>query len=152
MTAAPKMARVALCILPLVLVPAALFAAIPWLKTISPPLAILVTALVVIFAMSYANYLSFRAMSRLDEVQQAGAAFAAQWGAPAGQAAFGLLLVLPPFIGLATTVIGKFPLHPAMAVDRTVVVLSMGLGFVVLVVLEAIGRVVVHTIWWKVRR
>ena len=152
MTAAPKMGRGVLWILPLVLVPAAFLAAIPWLKTISQPMAILATAALVIFAMSYANYLTFRAMRGLDEVQKAGAAFAAQWGAPAGQAVFGLLLVLPPFLNFATSVAHKAAAYPGMTGDRTVVATALALGFVVLVLLEAIGRVVAHTLWWKVRR
>jgi hypothetical protein len=149
------MGQRALRISPLLLGPVALVAGIPWLMRISTPMAILVTAAVVIALMSYANYLQFRVMRRLDEVQKAGAAFAQQWGAPAGQAAFALLLVLPPFAGFAAAVVGafasRFAGHP-MTVDRTAVVLSMGLGFVVLVLLEAIGRVVVHGLWWNARR
>jgi hypothetical protein len=152
MATAREMGRGALWILPVVLVVGAFFAALPWLKTISQPVAILVTATVVIFAMSYMNYISFRAMRRLDEVQKAGAAFAAQWGAPAGQVAFGLLLVLPPFIDVTTAVAHNFAVHSGMPGDRTVVVVSLALGLVVLVFLESIGRVVVHAIWWKVRQ
>ncbi|HEY2356257.1 MAG TPA: hypothetical protein VGH86_02310, partial [Phenylobacterium sp.] len=127
MATATNMGRGALWILPLVAVPVAFFVAIPWLKSISHPVAILVTAGAVIFAMSYASYLSFRAQRGLDEVQKAGAAFAAQWGAPAGQVAFGLLLVLPPFKDFATAVVSKFAVHPAASVDGTVVVLSLAL-------------------------
>jgi hypothetical protein len=155
MPTASNFGQCALRISPLVLGPVALVAAIPWLMKISYPIAILVAAAVVVALMSYANYLQFRVMRRLDEVQKAGAAFAQQWGAPAGQAAFGLLLVLPPFAGYATTAVsalaGRFEGHPT-TVDPTVVVLSMGLGFVVLVFLEAIGRVVVHRLWWAARR
>jgi hypothetical protein len=122
---------------------------------IGQSVVILITAAAVTFAMSYANYVSFRAMSRLDEVQKAGAAFAQQWGAPAGQAAFALLLVLPPFRDLASAAVsafvGRFAGHP-VPVDGTAVLLSMAFGFVVLVVLEAIGRVVVHTVWWNAKR
>ncbi len=116
---------------------------------------IAVTAAVVVLAMSYANYLSFRAQRGLDEVQKAGAVFAAQWGPAAGQVAFGLLLVLPPFRDVATAAVSAFVsrlvAHP-MTVDGTVVILSMGLGFMALVLLEAVGRIVVHTIWWKSKR
>ena len=152
MTTAPKMVRRALWILPLALVPVAFFAAIPWLKTIGHPMVILITAAVVIVLMSYANYLSFRAMRRLDEVQKAGAAFAAQWGAPAGQAAFGLLLVLPPFRDFVTAVVSKFPVHPGVTVDGTVVAVSLALGFMGIVLLQSIGTLVAHTIWWTVKR
>ena len=152
MTAATKVGRGALWILPVVLVPITFFAAIPWLKTISQPMVLLVTAAMVIFVMSYANYLSFRAQRRLDEVQKAGAAFAAQWGAPAGQVAFGLLLVLPPFKDVTTAVVSKVAGHPGMTVDGTIVVVSMALGFCAVVLLQSVGTAVVHAIWWKVRR
>jgi hypothetical protein len=152
MTTASKMGRGALWFLPIVLVPAALFAAIPWLKTIGHPMVILVTAAVVIFVMSYTNYLSFRSQRRLDEVQRAGVAFAAQWGPPAGQAAFGLLLVLPPFKDFMTAVVDKVAVDPGMTVDGTVVVVSLALGFCGVVLLQAIGTVVVQAIWWKVKQ
>ncbi|SRR5258708_5845638 len=113
-------------------------------------MAILVTVAVAIFGMSYANYLSFRAQRRLDEVQKAGAAFAAQWGAPAGQAAFGLLLVLPPFTDFATAVVSKFVADLGMTVDGTVV--SLAFGFLGVVLLQTIGTVVVHAIWRTVKR
>jgi hypothetical protein len=144
-----KVGRGALWVLPLVLVVVAFLAATPWLQTIGQPIAILVAAAVVIFGTSYANYLSFRAMRGLDEVQKAGAAFAAQWGPPAGQAAFCLLLMLPPFQDFTIAVASKFAVHSGMTMDRTAIVVSLTLGLFVLVLLEAIGRVVVLTIWWK---
>ena len=146
------MLRVAFWILPIAVIPAAFFAASPWLKTVSQPMMVLITAAAVLFGMCYINYLSFRAMRRLDEVQKAGAAFAAQWGPVAGQVVFGLLLVLPPFTDFATSFVSRLPLQPGATVEGTLVVLSLSLGFVVLLALEAIGRVVVHTIWWKVMR
>ena len=152
MTTALRTGRLALWILPLVAVPVAFFAAIPWLKTISHPMAILVTAALVIFAMSYANYLSFCSQRRLDEVQKAGAAFAAQWGAATGQVAFGLLLVLPPFKDFATAVVSRFAAHSGATVDGTVVVLSLALGFCAVVLLQGVGTAAVHAIWWTARR
>lgn len=152
MAAMPRMARHALWISPLLLLPVAFFAAVPWLETISRPMAILIAAAVVIFVMSYANYLSYRALRRLDEVQKAGAAFAAQWGAPAGQAAFVLLLMLPPFKDVATAVVSKLADHPGMTVDATVVVFSLTVGFCGLVLLQGIGTIVVRALWWTVKR
>ena len=152
MTTAPMVWRGVLWVLPLMLVPVAFFAAIPWLKTISQPMALLITATVMIFGMSYANYLSFRAMRRLDEVQKAGAAFAAQWGAPAGQAAFALLLVLPPFKDFTIAVVSKVAADPGMTMDGTVVVVTLALGFCTLVLLQAIGTGVVQAIWWTAKR
>ena len=56
MTATPKMGRVALELLPVVLVPVAFLAASPWLKTtIGGPMVSLIGAAVAIFVMGYAN-------------------------------------------------------------------------------------------------
>jgi hypothetical protein len=140
--------------LPALLVPVVFLAAV-WIARPPVILVTIATAVMVIGMMGYANYVSFRAMRRLDEVQRAGAAFAGQWGAPAGQAAFAALLVLPPFKDLATAAVrafvSKFVVHP-VTVDGTVVVLSMAFGFMVLVLLESIGRVVVHALWWTAKR
>lgn len=144
--------RGALWILPAVLVLVAFFAALPWLKTIGRPMALLVTAAVVIFVMGYARYLSFRAQRAMDEVQRAGGAFAAEWGVPAGQAAFGLLLVLPPFKDFATAIVSKFAVDPGTTVDGTIVVFSLALGFVGVVFLQIIGTVIVQAIWWRVKQ
>lgn len=148
MTTAQKMGRALLWVLPLVVLVIAFFAAIPWLKTISQPIALSITAAVVIFGMSYGNYLGFRALRGLDEVEKAGASFAAQWGAPLGQAAFCLLLVLPPFQNFMTAVVRQVVADPGMSVNMSVVVSALALGFFALVLLEAIGRIVLLKVWW----
>ena len=65
---------------------------------------------------------------------------------------FALLLVLPPFKDFATAIVSKFPVHPGMTVDGTVVLISLALGFCGVVLLQAIGTAIVHTIWWTVKR
>lgn len=117
MTATPKKGRAGLLkVLPLVLVPIAFLAAIPWLKTtVGGSMVSLIGGAAAIFVVSYANYLNFRARRRLDEVEKASLGFAAQWGVAAGQAVFVLLIALPPFIDLATNslVIGRaIPAQP----------------------------------------
>lgn len=151
MTSAPKMGRGVLWVLPLVLVPAAFAASLPWLTTISKTAALLITAAATIFVMGYAHYLGFRSQRGLDEVQRAGAAFAAQWGAPAGQAAFALLLLLPPFKDLATTLVGRVA-DPATSAAGTLVLVAMALAFCTVVLLQAIGTVVAHAFWWTIKR
>jgi len=155
MPAEPKMGRMGqavLWVLPLVVLGVAVFAAIPWLQTISQPIAILITAAVVIFGMSYGNYLGYRAMRGLDEVEKAGADFAAQWGAPLGHAAFCLLLVLPPFQNFMTAVVSGLAAGPGRAVDVTVVVTTLSFGFFAIVLLESVGRVIVQVLWWTFKR
>ena len=147
----PKMGRLALGVLVVVAIAVALAAAKPWLKaTIGDLMFDLVVAAGAISAMGYASYFAARIHRGLDEVHQASAEFAARWSIPAGQAAFVLLLLLPPVKDLMTSLVIEFggP-GPGMTVDRSVVVFAMVLGFVGVVLLQAIATVVFNVIWWK---
>ena len=147
----PKMGRLALGLLPFVLLVVALAAAKPWLKTmIGGPMFDLVVGAVTILAMGYTNYLFFRFHRGLDEVHKASAEFAARWSMPAGQAAFVLLLFLPPFRDFMTSLVIEFggP-GPGTTVDRSVVVFAMALGFMGVVMLQAVATLVFNVIWWK---
>jgi hypothetical protein len=147
----PKTGRLALGLLPFVLLVVTLAAAKTWLKTtIGGPLFTVVVAVVTILGMGYANYLSFRLHRGLDEVHKASAEFAARWSVPAGQAAFVLLLFLPPFRDFMTSLVIEFggP-GPGMTVDRSVVVFAMALGFMGVVMLQGIAMMVFNGIWWK---
>jgi len=147
----PKMGRLALGLLPFALLVVALAAAKTWLKaTIGATMFDLVVAAVTISAMGYANYLFVRYHRGLDEVHKASAEFAAQWSMPAGQAAFVLLLFLPPFRDLMTSLVIEFggP-GPGTTVDRSVVVFAMALGFMGVVMLQAVATLVFNVIWWK---
>ena len=146
-----KMRRLALGLLAFVLLIVALAAAKTWLKTtIGGPMFTLVVTAVTILGMGYANYLSFRCHRGLDEVHKASAEFAARWSMPAGQAVFVLLLFLPPFKDFMTSLVIEFggP-GPGMTVDRSVVVFAMALGFMGVVMLQAIATMVFNVIWWK---
>jgi hypothetical protein len=90
--------------------------------------------------------------ARAGRSAEGGGAFAAQWGAPAGQAAFALLLVLPPFQDVATTIVSKFAADSGMNVKGTVVVFALALGFIAVVLLQTIGTIIVHTLWWTDKR
>ena len=130
---------------------AALAAAKPWLKaTIGDIEFDLVVLTVAILGMGYASYLASRFHSGLDEVQKAGSAFAARWSLPAGQLAFCLLLFLPPVLDLMTSLVIEYggP-GPGNTVDRSVVKFAMVLGFLGVVMLQAIATVVFNAIWWK---
>jgi hypothetical protein len=147
----PSLGRLALGLLPFGLVVVALASAKTWLTaTIGGQMFTLVVAAVTISAMGYASYLTFRFHRGLDELHQASAGFAARWSMPAGQAVFVMLLFLPPFRDLMTSLVIEFggP-GPGMTVDPSVVVFAMALGFMGVVVLQAIATVVFNVIWWK---
>ncbi len=151
MTWQPSASRGLLGLLAFVLLIVVLAAAKPWLKTtIGDATFNLVVMAVTVLALGHANYLSFRFHRGLDEVHKAGAEFAARWSMPAGQAAFVLLLFLPPFKDFMTSLVIQFrgP-GPGMTVDRSVVVFAMALGFMSVVMLQSIATMVFNVIWWK---
>ncbi len=151
MTAISKTCRNPLLALPIVIVPVAFFVSLPWLKAVGSPLLVLVSAAAAaIFVTSYANYLTYRFQRRQDEVQRAGTGFAAQWGVAVGQAAFVLLLAVPPVLDLATVLVRNV-LHDPHASEQ-VIIISITIGFGTLVFLQAIGTVVVRALWWRAKR
>lgn len=152
MNATPKMGRVALRLLPIVLVPVAFIVAARWLKLFDETMLSLAAAATAIFVMSYATYFAIRWQRGLDEVQKASGGFGGQWGTIAGSMAFVLLLILPPFGDLATALVKDWSGDPGAAVERKVVVLAMTFAFSLVVLLQAIGNVVVTSIWWMAKR
>ena len=134
----------------IVLVLFALIAATPWVETrTGGPMFSVIAAVVTIFTLSFANYSAFRWYRGQDEVQQASIGFATKWGVPAGQAAFVLLLLLPPFRDFITVVVSEVAGGPGMTVDQHVVLFAMALGFCGVVLLQLIGTLVVGAIWWR---
>lgn len=152
MTATPKVGRVALGLLPIVLVPGAFIVAARWLKLFDETMLSLAAAATAIFVVSYATYFAIRWQRGLDEVQKASGGFGGQWGTMAGTMAFVLLLILPPFGDLATALVRDWSGDPGAAVERKVVVLAMTFAFSLVVLLQAIGNVVVTSIWWMAKR
>ena len=130
---------------------AALAAAKSWLKATIGDIAFdLTIAAVAVLGLGWANFQANRFHGRLDEVQKAGAEFAARWGLSAGQAAFCLLLFLPPVLDLMTSLVIEYgDPGPGMTVDRSVVKFAMVLGFMGVVMLQAIATGVLNALWWK---
>jgi hypothetical protein len=134
----------------IVLVLFALIAAMPGLEmTRGGAVFTVIAAVVTISAMGLVNYSAFRLYREQDEVQQASIGFAAKWGVPAGQAAFVLLLLLPPFKDFMTVVVRELAGDRGMTVDQSAVVVAMALGFCGVVLLQFIGTLVVRAVWWR---
>lgn len=151
MSVSQNQGRCALRLMPVLLVPIALLAAAPWLKTaVGATATVILGGAAAIFVVSYANYISFLAQRRQDEVQKASTSFATQWGAAAGQIAFVVLLTLPPALDLATSLVRNLAGDPAAA--RPVVVFAMTIGFCALVLLQGIGALLVRALWWQDKR
>jgi hypothetical protein len=145
-----KIRRLALGLLPIVLLIVVFLAAIPWLGTTTGgPMVSLIGAAVAILAMSYGTYFSIHSQRALDEVEKASEGFAVKWGGHAGRTAFVLLLLMPPFQDVMTAVVNEVAGDPGRSVDRTVVVFAMTLGVCGVAFLQIIGTLVASVIWWK---
>lgn len=141
-----KIARYALWFAPLVIVPVALLAAIPWLKQQDKAISLWIAAATAIFVMSYSIYLSMRVTRRLDEVEIAGQRFAQAQGWTIGMFAAGLVMVIPPAMNaLADLATGI----GAGSLEKTARV-AIAIGFVMVTVLQTLG-IVVASIWWRRR-
>jgi hypothetical protein len=153
MTTKPKLPRLALWLLPVVVLAMGGFlAATPWLKTLDDGVVLLLAATLSVSVMAYGFYLSAGIHHGMDEVQRAKASFGAKWGPEIGYIAFVLLALFPPFQAFITSLVNDFAADPGEEVDRTVVVFTMMMGFMTVMLLQSLGRVVMSTLWWARRR
>lgn len=136
----------ALWISPVVIVPVAFFAFMPWLKQQSDAIALGIAAVAAIFVMGYSLFLAARVNRHLDEVEIAGQRFAQAKGLTIGSVAAVLVMLIPPLmnalVDLANTIGGGSP-------DKAVK-LGITIGFMLVVLLQTLG-VVGASIWWERR-
>jgi small-conductance mechanosensitive channel len=141
-----KFVRGALWASPLVIVPAAFLASIPWLKQQDTTIALGIAATVAVLVMSYSYFLTARVTRRLDEVEIAGQRFAQAQGWTIGIFAAGLAMVFPPamngLVDLANAIGAGSPDLPVR--------LGIVMGFMLVVILQTLGMVAA-SIWWERR-
>ncbi len=138
-----KAGRCALWFSPIVIVPVAVFASIPWLKQQNDAVALGIAAAASIFVMGYSFFLTARVNSRLDEVEIAGQRFANTKGMTIGTVAAVLVMLFPPLmnalVDLASTIGAGSP--------EKAIRLGITIGFMLVVILQLLGTVAV-AIWW----
>lgn len=138
--------RCALWFAPIVVVPVAVFASLPWLKQQNAAVSMGIAAAAAIFVMGYAVFLAARVNRRLDEVEIAGQRFATTQGTTVGWIAAVLVMIFPPvmnaLVDLANTIGAA---SPDKAVRMGIVI-----GFMLVVLLQTLGIVAV-SIWWQRR-
>jgi hypothetical protein len=139
-----EIGRWALWFSPIVIVPVAFFASVPWLKQQNDAISMGIAAACAIFVMGYSVFLAARFNRRLDEVQIAGQRFAQTKGMTIGTFAVVLVMIFPPsmnaLVDLANTVGAGSP-------DKAVK-LGIAIGFMLVVFLQAVGMAAV-SIWWE---
>ena len=140
-----KIARRALWVAPVIIVPVAFFASMPWLRQQDDPIILWITAAAAIFVMGYSLVLAARVNRRLDEVEIAGQRFAQSQGWTIGMVAAVLVMVFPPAMDtladLANTVAEGSP-------DRAVR-LGIVIGFMMVVILQTLGIVAANIWFWR---
>lgn len=133
----------ALWIAPIVIVPVAFFASLPWLKQQHDAISLGISAAAAIFVMGYALFLAARVNRRLDEVEIAGQRFAQTKGMTIGMVAAVLVMMFPPamnaLVNLANTIGAGSP-------DKAIK-LGIVIGFILVISLQTLSIVAV-AIWW----
>jgi len=130
--------------IPLIIVPIVFLASVQSLKmAVGAAATTWIAAAVSIFVMVYAWYVAACVQRGQDEVQAAGANYAAKWGMAAGQIGFFTLLALPPFQDLVADLVNQ---------PRGKLLLGMTIGAVGVVLLQTVGIIVANALWWKARR
>jgi hypothetical protein len=134
---------------PPIVVMAAFFASLPWLADIDETVTLSITAAASIFVVVWGHFVATRMERALDEVQLAGQRFAQAKGAAGGTFVTVLLLLPTPLVDwvtdnliLRTTdpVLGETP-------DRHTLYMAILFGFMLLIVMQALGTVVANAIW-----
>src|SRR5690606_6146072 len=138
-----KVGRWALLLLPIVLVPVAIFASVPWLRQQSDAVALGISAAAAIFVMGYSVLVAERMNRGLDEVQLAGQRFAHTKGMTIVSIGAVLVMLFPPLmnalVSLANTIGAGSP-------DKAVK-LGITIGFMLVVILQTLGMAAV-SVWW----
>ena len=138
-----KISLGALWFAPLVIIPVAFFASLPWLKQQNDAIFLGVNAAAAILLMGYSVFLAARLNRRLDEVEITGGRFAQTKGMTIGTIAAVLVMLSPPsmnaLVDLANTVGAGSP--------EKAVRVGIPIGFMLVVFLQMVGMVAVY-IWW----
>lgn len=138
-----KIGRCALWFSPIVIVPIAFFAAVPWLKQQSDAIALGVAAAASVFVMGYSLFFAARVNHHMDEVQIAGQRFAHTKGMTIGWVAAVLVMMFPP---LMNSLVDMANTLGAGSPDKAVK-LGITIGFMLVVLLQALSMAAVAT-WW----
>ena len=128
-----------------VLAPASFLAAIPWLKDQPDGIVYLFAGIAATITVLASFALAVIEDRKMDEWHRTASRFASQWGWITGGGIVAILLALPPvhgaIIGLSATMAG-IP-DP----DPTLVVMAFTLGFMAVVLAQALCTMVLSVIW-----
>ncbi len=140
-----KLGRTLLWFAPIVIVPAAVFASLPWLRQQDQGVVFGVVGAASVFVLLYSFVLAERVNRRLDEVEVAGQRFAQTHGMTIGWAIAVLVMLFPPSMDALVGLAQSFGGSPEKAVR-----LGISLGLMLVVVLQTLVMFAAG-IWWARR-
>lgn len=133
------------------LVAIALFAAVPWLRSLPDPIALTITIGASLAVIVWSLFISTLLNRRLDEVEQASQRDAWQHGTTAGTIAVALLLCLPPVNDNIAGWANAAALALKGSTDKAPM-LAFVAGFVTLALAQVIGAYIACNLWWRAKR
>lgn len=142
----------ALSALPLAIAPIVLLTTGLWLRSHDAKTLGLMAVAGPGYALACATFMSHYWQRKADEVQRASIGFSVQWGMWIGAVAFILLLMVPTFQNMATSLVWNFIGVSRPAVGEKIVVLAMTLGLCGVVLLQSVGTIVMGVVWWARKR
>ena len=125
--------------------PILFLASLPWLQDQPDMVVFLCTGIAVTITVVGRFVVAIAEDRKLDEWHRAAARFANQWGWIAGSGVVALLMVLPPFHRLVMSVAGA--VAGVLDPDRTLVLIAFTLGFMAVVLMQALCIVVLSVVW-----
>jgi hypothetical protein len=147
-----KFGRLALWLMPIVLVLAVLAFALPWARQQNPVLA-RILGVAVVFVACYGIYMVLRLQRRMDEVHLASQGFANSHGWLWGGVATTLLLMVPPVMNwLVDLVNGMAKVRgasPPEASSHLAVQLAFFYGISLVMLMQGLGVCVASIFWWR---
>ena len=132
---------------PVLVVVAAFFASIPWLKDLDDAVTLSIASAASVFVVVWGRFVATRMERALDEVQLAGQRFAQAKGAAGGMLVTFLLLLPTPVVDWVTDNLILMTTGSGETPERDTVYVAMIFGMVLLIVMQALGTVVANAIW-----
>ena len=134
---------------PVIIVVIGFFAAIPWLKQQNDTFVLALAAVVSIFVMGYALFVSHRLQRNLDEVQIASAGFASSRGWVWGAMATVLLLAMPPVTDGLIDLASMLSTGSPDISDRGAVWLALFFGLILVMLMQLLAVMLASAIWQR---
>lgn len=144
----PRILLGAIALAPAVIVVIAMFAAIPWLKSLPDNIAMAIAITASVFVMGWSLFIAFAAQKTQDEVQRHSERIGLQYGFTGGALFVAILLMIPPFHDVVINTAN----HLAISLKGDAAkapLLAYVAGIATLAFAQSIGAVIASRFWWR---